>query len=48
MGKGYVTAMRKLLKEYSLGDMMARYETDEKGHVGLTLYPTAMPLPENV
>lgn len=48
MGKGYVIAMRKLLKEYSLGDMTARYETDEKGHVGLTLYPTAMPLPENV
>lgn len=37
--------MRQLLKEYILGDMAARYETDEEKHVGLTLYPAIKPLP---
>ena len=36
--------MRQLLKEYRLGDMAVRYETDEKRHVGLTLYPADKPL----
>lgn len=38
--------MRELLKEYRLGDMTVRYETDEEKHVGLTLYPAKMPLPD--
>ena len=41
--------MRKILQEYILGDMTARYETDEERHVGLILYPTAMsnrPIPQ--
>lgn len=36
--------MRQLLQEYPLGDMTARYETDEEKHVGLTLYPSKKPL----
>ena len=40
--------MRKILKEYKLGDMVARYEIDEGEHVGLTLYPAELPLCENV
>lgn len=36
---------RKLLKEYRLGDMTVRYDTNGHGQVGLTLYPTARALP---
>ena len=31
----------KLFSEYHLGDMLARYVTDEKGHVGLMLIPAS-------
>ena len=40
--------MRKLLKEYVLGDMVARYETNEEKQVGLILYPVGKPLPNAV
>lgn len=40
--------MRKLLKEYILGDMVARYEINEEKQVGLTLYPTGKSLPDTV
>lgn len=43
-----MTIMRKLLKEYILGDMVARYETNEEKQVGLTLYPAEKPLPDTV
>ena len=36
--------MRELLKEYVLGDMVARYETNEEKQVGLILYPAGKPL----
>ena len=39
--------MDKVLKEYPLGDMVARYLLDEDQHVGLELYPADMPVPEN-
>lgn len=38
--------MDSILKEYILGDMVARYCMDEKKHVGLQLYPRDMPIPE--
>ena len=31
----------KMLCEYSLGDMLARYVTDEQEHVGLMLLPAS-------
>ena len=34
--------MRRIIKEYRLGDMTARYETDESQKVGLSLYPVSM------
>ena len=40
--------MRELLKEYVLGDMVARYETNEEKQVGLILYPAGKPLPDTV
>ncbi|MDO4276085.1 MAG: alpha-galactosidase [Eubacteriales bacterium] len=40
--------MDKLLKEYGLGDMTARYEINEDKQVGLVLYPAELPLPENI
>lgn len=38
--------MEKVLKEYELGDMIARYRVDEEGHVGLLLFPKSMPANE--
>ncbi len=38
--------MDSILKEYILGDMIARYSLDEKQHAGLELYPGDMPVPE--
>ena len=32
--------MDTILKEYTLGDMTARYLLDEDQHAGLELYPT--------
>ena len=37
--------MDTILKEYTLGDMTARYLLDEDQHAGLELYPTHMPVP---
>ena len=37
--------MDTILKEYTLGDMTARYLLDEEQHAGLELYPTHMPVP---
>ena len=34
--------MDTILKEYTLGDMTARYLLDEDQHAGLELYPTHM------
>lgn len=34
--------MRKIIGEYVLGDMLARYETDETGKTGLLLIPAAL------
>lgn len=39
--------MDRILKEYILGDMIARYYLDEEQHVGLELYPGDMPVPKN-
>lgn len=38
--------MDSILKEYTLGDMTARYFTDEEQHVGFLLYPGHMAVPE--
>lgn len=40
--------MNTILKEYVFGDMVARYSLDEQMHVGLTLYPQELPLPEKL
>ncbi|WP_313071304.1 glycoside hydrolase family 36 protein [Lacrimispora sp.] len=40
--------MDSILKEYILGDMVARYTVDEKQHIGLQLYPSSMPPPNQI
>lgn len=40
--------MDRILNEYKLGDMTARYLLDEEQHVGLELYPSHMPVPEHI
>lgn len=40
--------MDSIMKEYILGDMVARYTVDEKQHIGLQLYPSSMPPPNQI
>ncbi|RKD30426.1 glycoside hydrolase family 36 protein [Lacrimispora algidixylanolytica] len=40
--------MDSIMKEYILGDMVARYIVDEKQHLGLQLYPSSMPIPKEI
>lgn len=40
--------MDSILKEYLLGDMVARYSVDEMRHVGLQLYPRDMQIPKQI
>lgn len=40
--------MDSIMKEYTLGDMVARYTVDEKQHIGLQLYPSSMPIPNQI
>lgn len=40
--------MDSIMKEYILGDMVARYIVDEKQHIGLQLYPGSMPISNQI